>query len=461
MKALCRLLRTNFILLILIHFTLLRLDAQDYHITFVGTGATDIVNTVKVENVNRGTDLTMNGNDVLHLVASVTGIGKEIYNSGKKVRFFPNPFEEFSRIQFELQYPGETFITIFNIAGKEIVRIKDFLSAGIQTYRIEGLDHGIYMVRIKSGNFSEGGRLVSNRSGQGAIRIQYENTKPEERKLNESGDRKGEVLMEYSAGDRLKFTGMGGQCSSVMTDVTSSDKTITFDFIPCTDGDNNIYPVIKIGDQVWMAINLKTTKYNDGTDIPMVTDDSQWAALKTPGFCWYLNEETPYKNLVGGLYNFYTVATGKLCPAGWHVPSHNEWKNLENYLIANGYNYDESVTTSGNKLGKALASTAMIALVLEPSVPFTWEYSSEEGAVGNTDYPSKRNATGFSALPAGERESSFVGIGRSTIFWTSTGYTSTPGVVASWYRFLGSSWYKLAWDYGSKQAGHSVRCMKN
>jgi uncharacterized protein (TIGR02145 family) len=81
-----------------------------------------------------------------------------------------------------------------------------------------------------------------------------------------------------------------------------------------------------------MAENLKVTKYNDGTDIPLVTDEGEWKSLLTPGFCWYKNDEETYKKTFGALYNWYAVNTGKLCPTGWHVPIDEEWFTLMNFL---------------------------------------------------------------------------------------------------------------------------------
>jgi uncharacterized protein (TIGR02145 family) len=93
--------------------------------------------------------------------------------------------------------------------------------------------------------------------------------------------------------------------------------------------EDNLTNEVKIGDQVWMAQNLRTTKFSDGTPIALVTDKKEWANLETPAFCWYNNNAGKYeKSSFGALYNWYVVNTGKLCPLGWHVPSDAEWTIL-------------------------------------------------------------------------------------------------------------------------------------
>jgi len=76
----------------------------------------------------------------------------------------------------------------------------------------------------------------------------------------------------------------------------------------------------------------------DGIVIPQVTDSATWTNLTTPGYCWYLNENEN-KNLYGALYNWFTIESDKICPAGWHVPSDEEWSVLIGFLANNGYNY--------------------------------------------------------------------------------------------------------------------------
>jgi len=181
-----------------------------------------------------------------------------------------------------------------------------------------------------------------------------------------------------------------------------------------TDIDGNIYHTVTIGTQVWMVENLRVTHYRNGDSIPNVTDSTAWSNLTTGACCWYNNDATTYANTYGALYNWFAVTDSRnIAPTGWHVPTDTEWKTLENYLLANGYNYDG--TTTGNKIAKSLAFDA------------GWIYSSNEGAVGNTDYPTYRNKTGFTALPGGFRKNIgiFINIGFGGYWWSSTEYSQT------------------------------------
>jgi len=102
------------------------------------------------------------------------------------------------------------------------------------------------------------------------------------------------------------------------------------------DIDGNIYNIVKIGKQKWLKENLKTTKFNDGTAIPLVTDSLTWIKDTTPAYCNYKNTtNTDTINTCGRLYNWYTVNTSKLCPTGWHVPSDTEWTTLRAPLKTN------------------------------------------------------------------------------------------------------------------------------
>jgi uncharacterized protein (TIGR02145 family) len=213
-----------------------------------------------------------------------------------------------------------------------------------------------------------------------------------------------------------------------------------------TDIEGNEYPTVIIGSQTWMSVNLKVTRFNDGIDIPQVTDPNTWSDLTASAFCWYENEEMTYKDTYGALYNWYAASSDKLCPSGWHVPANDEWITLENYLIENGFNYDGSAFE--NKIAKALASTS------------GWNSSYAEGAVGNTDYADKRNATGFTALPGGVRDANarmFGSIGNFGMWWTST----EDGPTTAWDRGIANSTGSLGRLNVVKSHGFSVRCLKD
>lgn len=196
---------------------------------------------------------------------------------------------------------------------------------------------------------------------------------------------------------------------------------------PVSDVDGNTYSTVTIGTQVWMKENLKTTKYNDGTAIPNVTNNATWTGLTTGAYCWY-NNDISYKNPYGALYNWYTVNAGKLCPTGWHVPSDAEWTTLATYLGG------ESV--AGGKLMETGTSH--------------W-ISPNTGA---------NNETGFSALPGGDRDG---GIGMfSFIGYTGNWFSYTEfSATNAWYRVMGSGYSIINKGNVSKKYGFSVRCLRD
>jgi len=211
------------------------------------------------------------------------------------------------------------------------------------------------------------------------------------------------------------------------------------------DADGNKYNTVKIGNQVWMVENLKTTKYNDGTEILNVTSDTQWANLTTGAYCNYDNLESNAE-IYGRLYNWYAVNTGKLAPAGWHVPTDDDWTILENYLIANGYNYDG--TLDEDKIAKSLCAKT------------NWELSDEAGTPGAA--PENNNSSGFTALPGGDRDGDghFSSIGEFGSWWSST----EGREFSAYYRrlFYGSEDLGSSYFFGSdKGCGFSVRLVRD
>jgi uncharacterized protein (TIGR02145 family) len=211
-----------------------------------------------------------------------------------------------------------------------------------------------------------------------------------------------------------------------------------------TDIDGNVYKTVQIGDQVWMAENLKTTKLNDGTPIAFVADPTTWsdANLSDPMVCYYDND-AKNMNKFGLLYNWYTVSTGKLAPKGWHVATNADWEKLIDYLIANGYNYDGTVVD--NKIGKSLAATS------------GWKTSQTIGDVGNDQL--SNNKSGFNGVASGARidDGQYSSDAWNAIWWS---YNTVDNTSAGMYVLANHS-PALESGEGSFKKGLSVRCVKN
>ena len=200
-----------------------------------------------------------------------------------------------------------------------------------------------------------------------------------------------------------------------------------------TDVDGNVYTIVVIGTQSWLGQNLKTTRFNDGQAISLVTNNNTWDTLTNPAYCWYDNNQA-YKEPYGALYNWYAVDPasngGKnICPEGWHVPSDEEWTALT------------------NSLGGANVAGGL----LKESGTAHW----------NPPNTGATNETGFTALPGGYRGTagSFVEMGVDGRWHSSTGHPTFMG--SAYYRNMTSNSAQVYRHYLGKKMGFSVRCLKD
>jgi uncharacterized protein (TIGR02145 family) len=200
----------------------------------------------------------------------------------------------------------------------------------------------------------------------------------------------------------------------------------------------------------WIGKNLDIDRFRNGDTIPHAKTDEDWKKAgenRQPAWCYY-NNDPVNREKYGKLYNWYAVNdTRGLAPEGWHIPNDIEWTELENLLADNGYNYDGTIGGGRDKIAKALASTS------------GWNSSSITGAVGNTDYPTYRNKSGFTALPGGSRgrDGSFDGIGYYGLWWSATErYTNY-----AWARDVDYSYSTVGRDDSGKELGFSVRCLRD
>jgi uncharacterized protein (TIGR02145 family) len=235
------------------------------------------------------------------------------------------------------------------------------------------------------------------------------------------------------ANSSSNFTGTAGTTYVLRWTVSNScgtssdDVTIEFEeeaIGTVSDIDSNSYATIKIGTQTWMAENLKTTKYNDGTSIPMIDNNNAWINLTTGAWSYY-NNMPSNNNIYGKIYNWYAVNTTKLCPQGWHIPTDAEWTILTDYLG-----------------GESVAGGNMKSVT-------GWN-SPNTGAT---------NGSGFSGLPGGFRFKSgiFKNISNYAFWWSATEYDANYALnrslgYASSLVFSGSNF---------KERGTSCRCLRD
>jgi uncharacterized protein (TIGR02145 family) len=195
--------------------------------------------------------------------------------------------------------------------------------------------------------------------------------------------------------------------------------------IGVVDIDGNIYPVVKIGNQIWMKENLRVSRYRNGGLIPNVTNNTAWSNSTIGARSYYDNDEA--NNVIyGTLYNWYTTRGDTLCPTGWGVPTDAEWTTLAEYL--------EGEEVAGGKM---------------KTIGTTYWNSPNTGA---------NNSSGFSVLPGGYRNNvgSFGGISYTAFFWSASEDDND-----AWGRILGSDNSNVYRVTSSKSVGASVRCLRD
>jgi uncharacterized protein (TIGR02145 family) len=193
---------------------------------------------------------------------------------------------------------------------------------------------------------------------------------------------------------------------------------------PVEDVEGNSYQVVGIGDQLWMAENLKTKKYNDGSALDYLPDSAAWANAIAAAFSYSLSQQDEG---YGPYYNMFAITSGRLCPTGWHVPSDSE--------------IDELISVLGD--------VADIGDLLKSEKEEDW----------NSPHTDATNASGFTGLPGGIRtfNSARFAIGREGFWWTATGVNTSEG---SYFSLKHDSSALLRGEY-DKRTGMSVRCVKD
>ena len=224
------------------------------------------------------------------------------------------------------------------------------------------------------------------------------------------------------------------------------------------DIDGNKYSTVKIGTQIWMKENLKTTRYRNGdligttTPATLVIEDE-----KSPEYQWAYEGKESNVATHGRLYTWYVATDSrKICPAGWHVPTNAEWTALTDYLIKNGYGYGTGY--KGMDIAKSMAAST------------GWVEDDSLASPGNDQQ--SNNSTGFTALPSGARleDGNFYNLGHIGNWWSATeeGEAFMQGLSGDIVNNPGARFRDIYHDYyyvnnyiNNKKYGMSIRCLKD
>jgi uncharacterized protein (TIGR02145 family) len=449
------------VFLFMLVIAIAKLHGQSYYeITFTGTGG--IPETVLVENLTKGTSVNMQGDDILHLDIVSVGI-QDFASKNNNLSIYPNPVDYTCHFEFSNAQQGMVNIQLYALDGRKVYEYSREHTQGRHTFMLSGISAGAYIINIQTPCDNISGRFVSTgkskadlslaHSGEMPLSKNAENAEAESKTLTNSPKTKGTkaiVNMDFSIGDELQFIGIAtGFLNDTIYVSPTNDQTITFQFIelsygyPCpgihtfTDvRDGSVYSTVQIGNQCWMAENLRYLPSVVGSDNN--SDETPYyfvygyqgtdvnAAKATTNYTTYgvlynwpaaMNEAASSSSNPSGVQG--------ACPPGWHLPSNAEWTQLTDYLG-----------------GESVAGGKLKATIL-------W----------NIPNAGATNESGFSALPGGNRWqggtfSDIEGIG---YWWCATEIETSD----AWYRKVRNSNSNVYRFFIEKEHGFSIRCIKN
>lgn len=204
------------------------------------------------------------------------------------------------------------------------------------------------------------------------------------------------------------------------------------------DLDSNRYHVVQLGKQYWLKENLRTTQYNDTTPIATGLGAGEWSKTKQGAYAVY-DDKPANRTKYGLLYNGYAVASGKLCPQGWHVATDADWRELEKFLGIP----EQELERTGERGDIA------------PKIKTTHDW--------NPSAYTADNSSGFSILPAGARldNGEYATLNQYGNFWTSTVYDDRYGLLYLWNHHVHYNTNAVGRIYTLAQNGYSCRCVKD
>ncbi len=442
--------------------------AQSVTLTFTGRDANNRrvqLDRVVITNLTCSWQETIMWPDTTLTMQNGVGIVENGTNGGFSLsQNNPNPFDGTTSTALTTAEAGAVALEITDVNGR-LVSAQNFasLQPGTHQFRISVANAGTYVLTARQNGKVTSVKMVNNGNGA-ADAIEYQGMANESFQLKNGA--KGNTNNPFTFGDQMEYVGYATingneeESARIMQQQGASQTfalqfSASMDGYPCpgmptiTDRDNNTYNTVLIGTQCWMKENLKTTKYADGTAIANGTTTST-----TTAYWYYPNNSSSNQSTYGLLYNWKAVMRNSsssasnpsgvqgICPTGWHVPSDNEWKQME-MAVGMSQSDADNAGYRGNIAAKLSGNTG-------------WNSSGNANAAGNLNAPD-RNSSGFSALPAGYYSSSYNLFGNGADFWSATEYSSDNAYSRTLYY---SNAYVLRNNF-NKSYGFSVRCLRN
>lgn len=404
----------------------------NYTITFIGSGASTTVGSVEVKNLVTGATVTVpEGNSLL--LTDATAVDQVNANS-ETIHVYPNSSEGISTVSFFAKQAGNAQIDAFTLDGKKVVGLTHNVLEGTNSFQLS-LPKGAFVVKASGNGYSYTAKFI-NKSNAGVSSITYSGVSSITDSGMESSVRlkskaavTGTTTMPYAADQRLLYTGISGTYSTILVDTPSSDSEMEFFFTDCTDGSGNHYKVVQIGIQIWMAEDLKTTKYNDGSDITAGTADL-WGYYTAAAYM-----PTSVSGAPTVFYNWFAANTANIAPTGFKVPTKDEFAAL--------------VTTTTDMVGGDVISGAFANNV-------GWNAAADKpGMPGNN--LAENNMTGFSLVGNGYYGGSWADAGNVAPIWLSDQWTAAEGNICAVY----NNYYTVYFYSTTKVSGSLIRCFKS
>lgn len=416
--------------------------------------------SIKISNLSSGGDTTLYGSDTILVLDYTTGLEHFITNANKLFlsQNYPNPYTKNTEFKICIEKEGEIEINVYEVTGKELIAFSGHFNEG--THKFSFLSGGgFFILKARYNNITRSIKMFSPATFRSKdYKIIY---KGEDNLMEMLKSRSAINALLYTYGDQLRTVVYYQYKYKTTTFIPTQDTTIKVYFHsapPCpvvfTDPrDNYVYSTVQIGSQCWMAENLAYLPSVYPHDSSSETQPFYYV-YGYNGLDVSLAKATNNYNEYGVLYNWPAAMAGQassndvpsdvqgICPPGWHIPGDEEWKILEGETDSQ-YGYPHNIWNGTGMRGTDAGGN------LKETGTAHWN-APNAGATNNS---------GFTALPAGNSESSgFFNIGDGTYFLSSTSHINGS---SSWIRYLFSSNEKIGRGYYTKSNGNSIRCLKD